>query len=88
MKDPLTVYMVRTSTGKYYTGIAKDPENRIRQHNAPGSSKGAKCLRGQLPVVLVWTEGPMNGLDARRREYQIKQLSHAEKHRLQQGETP
>ena len=79
MKGPLTVYMVRTARGHYYTGIAKDPEKRIELHN---KFKGAKCLRGQLPVVLVWTEGPMDGWSARKREYQIKQCSHAEKHRM------
>jgi len=63
------VYIVRTSKDKLYTGITKDLERRVRQHN---EGKGAKALRGQRPVELVWHSPLMSKSDALRVEHLIR----------------
>ncbi len=71
-----SVYIVRCADGTYYTGIAKDLDKRIDVHNA---GKGAKYTQRRLPVALVYSEAADNRSTASKREYQIKQLSRAEK---------
>lgn len=74
------VYMCRTSRGHLYTGISGDPRYRISEHN---KGKGAKCLRGQLPVTLVWqTPNMMTKSEALRLEHFIKRKTHAEKEQM------
>ena len=65
------VYMVRCADGSLYTGIAKDVERRVAQHNA---GEGAKYTRGRRPVALVYREAVKDRPAALRREYAIKQL--------------
>ena len=71
-----TVYILRCADGTLYTGIAPDVEKRLRKHN---EGKGAKYTRGRTPVELVYWEEHPNRAEATKREYQIKQLSRAEK---------
>lgn len=74
------VYIVRSKKDHLYTGIAKDPEARVRVHN---SGKGSKILRGQLPVKLVWrTSESMPKSDALRLELKIKKLPKKEKEKI------
>jgi predicted GIY-YIG superfamily endonuclease len=73
------VYMVRCADGTLYTGIAKDVERRVVQHNA---GQGAKYTRGRGPVVLVYREGVKDRPAALRREHEIKQLRLTQKHAL------
>ena len=47
------LYLVRTREGNLYTGIAKDVERRIAEHQKPGT-RGAKYLRGRGPIELVY----------------------------------
>ena len=47
------VYMVLCQNGFLYTGYTKDIANRLKLHN---SGRGAKYLRGKLPVKLVFTK--------------------------------
>lgn len=68
--------MVRCADGSLYTGYALDPVKRAAAHNA---GKGAKYTRSRLPVELVYTEQYETATEAHRREWQIKQLSHAMK---------
>ena len=82
MKKSFKVYIALTSRGNLYTGIALDPEKRIKQHNA---GKGAKALRGQLPVKLLRASEPMTHSEALSLEYQIKQLTPAQKRRWAEG---
>jgi len=70
------VYVVRCKDGTLYTGIAKDVERRVVQHNA---GQGAKYTRGRGPVVLVYMEGVKDRPAALRREHEIKQLRLTEK---------
>ena len=71
-----SVYILRCADGTLYTGIAPDVEKRLQKHN---KGKGAKYTRGRTPVELVYQEEWPDRAQASRREYQIKQLSRAEK---------
>ena len=71
-----SVYILRCADGTLYTGIAPDVEKRLQKHN---EGKGAKYTRGRTPVELVYQEPYPNRAEASKREYQIKQLSRAEK---------
>ncbi len=74
-------YIVETVYGHYYTGITTDLERRLRQHN--GELKGgAKALRGQRPVEMVWAEGPTSRSQAAVRESSIKGHTRQEKEDL------
>ena len=82
MADPLwAVYMVRTSRGSLYTGISTDPVRRVYEHNH--TKKGAKALRGQRPVRLVWQHPVLlDKGDALRLEAKIKRMTKAAKEKL------
>ena len=74
-----TVYIVECSDGSLYTGVAKELEKRIAQHNA---GKGAKYTRTRLPVKVVYSEQATNRSQAQQREYAIKQLKRSQKQAL------
>ena len=77
------VYMVRCADGTLYTGLARDPQARLKVHN---SGKGAKYTRSRLPVVLVYTE-PCESLSAAlKRERDLKPLTRARKEALIAGD--
>lgn len=69
-------YMLRCGDGTLYTGWTNDLEKRLRAHRC---GKGGKYTRSRLPVSLVYQEQFETKQDAMRREYEIKQLSRAEK---------
>lgn len=70
------VYVVQCSDGSLYTGIAKDVQKRVSQHNM---GRGAKYTHGRLPVVLKAQWDMASHSAALKEEYRIKQLSRAEK---------
>lgn len=72
------VYMLRCADDTLYTGIAKDVANRVEQHNND-NIKGAKYTRARRPVALVYSEVCDSRSSASKREYELKQLSRAEK---------
>jgi predicted GIY-YIG superfamily endonuclease len=77
-----SVYIVRCSDGTLYTGVARDPQARVKVHN---SGKGAKYTRARMPVCLVYVE-PCESLSAAlKRERQLKPLSRAKKEALIAG---
>lgn len=78
--DHWYVYMVRCSDDSLYTGIARDLQQRLREHNE--GKRGARYTRGRRPVELVYRESVADRSAALRREYSIKQLSRAQKQRL------
>lgn len=82
------VYMVRCADGTLYTGWTNDIEKRLATHNA---GQGARYTRARLPVTLVYRETAENESAAKKREYQIKQLTKQQKTELikayQEGET-
>ena len=71
-----TVYILKCKDDSLYTGITTDLEARIEAHNR---GDGAKYTRGRGPVRLVWSQDDLSESQARKREYEIKQLSRAQK---------
>jgi putative endonuclease len=76
------VYVLRCSDGSFYTGYTTDVKRRVREHDA---GDGAKYTRGRTPVELVHVERFDCKSAAMSREYEIKQLSRAEKEALVEG---
>ena len=73
------VYILRCADGSLYTGIAKDVNQRLEQHNAGMASR---YTRGRLPVTVIYREGSMPKGTALRRELTIKALSRKAKEAL------
>ncbi|MCC5826950.1 GIY-YIG nuclease family protein [Alkalimonas sp.] len=71
-------YLLRTNRGKIYTGITTDPQRRLRQHNGELAG-GAKALRGQRPLQLLYQQPYPCRSSASKAEYQFKQLSKQQK---------
>jgi len=74
-----SVYILRCGDGSFYTGVATDVRARVAKHNR---GKGAKYTRGRRPVQLVYREPAGSRGAALKREYAVKQLTRAAKHRL------
>lgn len=73
--------MIQSQKGVLYTGIAIDPDQRLRRHN--GEVKGgAKATRGGRPWGIVYVEGPLTHSMALKREAAIKALPKAKKLQL------
>jgi len=70
MNQPWFVYIVQCSDNSLYTGFTINLSRRIEEHN---KGQGAKALIGKRPVRLVYYESFDRGIDARKREYAIKQ---------------
>ncbi len=75
-KGSWKVYIVRCSDESLYTGVTKDLERRIDEHN---SGKGAKYTSSRTPVELVWSEPKSSRSEAQKREYEIKSFSREKK---------
>ena len=73
---PWFVYIIKCSDDTLYTGIAVDVATRIAKHN---KGEGAKYTRSRFPVKLVWSKKCKNESIARKKEWQIKQLSRIKK---------
>lgn len=72
-------YILRCGDGSLYTGWTNDLEKRVRTHN---EGQGGKYTRSRLPVELVYHEEFETKEEAMRREWEIKQLTRAEKEKL------
>ena len=70
------VYIIECADTTLYTGIARDLDSRIEQHNA---GNGAKYTRGRVPVRLLYCEAHPDRSSAQSREATIKRLSRADK---------
>ncbi len=66
------VYMLECRDGTLYTGFTSDLKKRLYAHNA--LSSGARYTRSRRPVKLVYSEQCATMQEARRREYELKQL--------------
>lgn len=71
------VYIVKCADDTLYTGIAKNVERRIDEHNT--SPKGAKYTRVRRPVTLVYSKRCRNRSFASKQEHAIKSLRKQEK---------
>lgn len=73
------IYLIREKNNRLYCGITTDVSRRFTQHK---EGKGAKALKGKMPLTLVFDCLAGDRATASRLEYQIKQLSKAVKERL------
>jgi putative endonuclease len=77
------VYILECGDGTYYTGSAKDLNQRLKKH---ASGRGARYTAGRLPVRLVYSEAFESIGAAQSREWAIKKLTRAGKESLIRGE--
>ena len=80
MSSRWLVYVIESSDGSYYTGITNNLRRRWQQHTS--GKGGAKYFRGRQPKAVVFIEWQQDRSAASRREYQIKQLTRAQKESL------
>lgn len=73
------LYILQTQDNKLYCGIAKNVEERFKQHLL---GKGAKYTKAHKPLKIVYTKEFENKSEALREEIRIKKLSKKEKQRL------
>jgi len=74
------IYIVRTRSGKFYTGISTDVERRFIEHLT--GFGGAKALKGDPAEELIYVEQARDRSDASQREYEIKKLNRKQKENL------
>ncbi len=83
MKDetaPWYVYMLICNDETIYTGIARDLQKRLAEHN--NGATGAKYTRSRRPVSLAYLEEFPSRSTASSREYQLKKLTRQKKLQL------
>ncbi|MCC6361206.1 MAG: GIY-YIG nuclease family protein [Phycisphaerales bacterium] len=73
------VYIVRCADGTLYTGIAKNLDRRIAQHNAGTASR---YTRSRRPVQAAWSEPQPSQSAALKREAAIKTMTRRQKDAL------
>jgi putative endonuclease len=79
------LYILRCGDGSLYTGIAKDLERRLAQHQA---GRASRYTRSRLPVTLVWSREVGTWSDALREERRIKALRRKHKEEIVEKEHP
>ncbi len=79
LADTWFVYILRCADGSLYTGITKDLDRRLEQHNAGTASR---YTRSRLPVTLEYQEEQPNQSLALKRELAIKARCRKEKDSL------
>jgi len=81
------VYVLRCADDSLYTGISTDISRRIQEHQGEGTAdRGAKYLKGRLPVTLVFQCAAEDRSAASKLEYRIKKLNRQEKEALIRGD--
>jgi putative endonuclease len=81
-----SLYIVVCADGTYYTGIARDVDRRVMQHNGE-KGKGARYTASRRPVRLVYQAHFATRSEALKEEARIKGLTRAEKELLIAGTT-
>ena len=70
------VYLLRCADGSLYCGWTADLRRRVQKHSL---GQGARYTRARLPVELVYFESCADRHEAMCREWEIKQMTRAEK---------
>ena len=70
------VYILECSDNTFYTGWTNNLDKRIQTHSL---GKASKYTRARLPVRVVYVEKHDDKISAQKREYEIKQMTRAEK---------
>ncbi len=79
--DAWHLYLIRAGDGSLYTGIAKDVERRLAEHEGV-AGKGAKYLRGRGPFELAFRTRVGSHTLALKAENRIKRLTKTRKEAL------
>ncbi|MEA2693929.1 MAG: damage endonuclease [Acidobacteriota bacterium] len=79
------LYILRCRDGSLYTGIAKDVDRRLAQHQ---KGRASRYTRSRLPVALAWSREIRTWGEALREERRIKALRRPQKEALLQGGSP
>jgi putative endonuclease len=74
------VYIIKTESGKLYTGITKDIERRFTEHS--GTRKGARFFGFSQPEEVVFREENHTRSSATKREIEIKKMTRKQKEGL------
>ena len=82
---PYAIYILECSDGTYYTGLTKDLDGRVLEHQTGAIPESYTF--GRRPVKLVWSIVTESYQEAFRREHQIKGWSRAKKEALIRGDT-
>ncbi|MEM7357606.1 MAG: GIY-YIG nuclease family protein [Pseudomonadota bacterium] len=72
------VYMLRCADDSLYTGITKDLERRLAEHNYD-NKKGARYTRARRPVQVVYQLSCENRASASQAEARLKKLNRQQK---------
>lgn len=72
-----SVYILRCADGTLYTGIARDLEKRLDEHNNRAS--GAKYTKPRRPVRIVYSQTYPDRSAALKAEAAIKKMPRAQK---------
>ncbi len=70
------VYIIECKDNSLYTGITKDLERRVKEHN---SNNSCRFTRSRVPVKLMYNEKVSSRSVALKREAAIKRLSRKKK---------
>ena len=73
------IYIIECKDSKLYTGITKNLERRVKEHN---SGNGCRFTRYMAPVKLVYSEKVESMPEDLKREAAIKRLPREKKLRL------
>ncbi len=79
------VYILLCKNDKFYTGIAKDPQQRFVSHQ---NKKGAKYTRMNKPIKIIYIEQCLDRSAALKREMQIKKMTKSKKIKLVENRYP
>ncbi len=75
-KEKYFLYLLKCGDNSLYTGITKDMERRLKEHQA---GRGGKYTRSHLPVSLVYKEKCKDFKHAIQREIEVKKWPRAKK---------
>lgn len=78
------IYLIRTAGGSLYTGITRDVDRRLKEHES-GGPKAAKALRGRGPLTLVFRQAVADKSTALKLEIQVKKWPRKKKEALIAG---
>jgi predicted GIY-YIG superfamily endonuclease len=81
---PYAIYILKCSDGSYYTGLTRELDARIQEHQT-GAHPDSYTFR-RRPVQLVWSEVVESYQEAFQWEHQIKGWSRAKKEALIRGD--
>jgi predicted GIY-YIG superfamily endonuclease len=81
---PYAIYILQCSDGTYYTGLTKDLDGRVLEHQT-GSTHESYTF-GRRPVKLVWSIVTESFQEAFQWEHQIKGWSRAKREALIRGD--